>query len=449
MASTSTSKAFVQLTSEEEGNWLSLGRALTSVLCQGLRPFIKQEVENFYKNVTAAPALAVGPCTCVFDPGRKKNQYHDMANCAWAKTLQMVHLGNRPNWKQSDPTKWLDPHIGPWEIAKLFLPDIGAHTVMESVEDMEVTGILNLMFWCNHFNVQRPLIKDVRDIRNTKWVHVPKLELSKAEKMAAFATIEKLLQDPELAGDPGAQRALQGILALKSSPDVNIFKAEVLSYYEEAIRSDVTSLQRELRSLKKESKKNEKQRSHVEGRLRNLQKALEKLEKKASVSVTSFVLIWVLSFISFLARRAKGVRRKSVTNWLILLLLCCLATILDHKSYKDGKFTKQGPRRGRGWEGQGSPSFCGKNNRSSKTNYQNFHGRLKLADFAGKYPSLTTKYVCVLTISRVSPLISVEEAGAAPALSKLLRGPCKMMLSELQTVSVPPFSYISIIRLSM
>lgn len=338
MASTSTSKAFVQLTSEEEGNWLSLGRALTSVLCQGLRPFVKQEVENFYKNVTAAPALAVGPCTCVFDPGRKKNQYHDMANCAWAKTFQMVHLKNRPNWNQSDSTKWLDRDIGPWEIAKLFLPDIGAHTVMESVEDMEVTGILNLMFWCNHFNVQRPLIKDVRDIRNTKWAHVPKLELSEAEKMAAFETIEKLLQDPELARDPGAQKALQDILALKSSPDVSIFKAEVLSHYEEAIRNDVASLQRELRSLRKESKKNEKQRSRVEGRLRNLQKALEKLaEKKASASVKSLVLIRILSFISFLSRSAKGVRRKSVTNWLILLLLCCLATILDHKSYKDGK----------------------------------------------------------------------------------------------------------------
>ncbi|XP_068750560.1 uncharacterized protein [Montipora capricornis] len=339
MASTSSSKVFVQLTSQEEGNWLSLGRALTSVLCQGLRLFIKQEVETFYKNVTAATAAPpAGPCTCVFDPRRKKNQYHDMTNCAWAKILQAVHLGNRPNWKQSDSTKWLDPNIGPWEIAKLFLPDIGAHTIMESVEDMEITGILNLMLWCNHFNVQRPLIKDVRDIRNTKWAHVPKLELSEAEKKAAFETIEKLLQDPELAGDAGAQRAIQDIVTLKSLSDVHIFKAEVLSHYEEAIRNDVTSLQSELKTLKKESKKNKKQRSCVEGRLRNLQKALEKIkvEKSASVSVSSVVLIQVLAFINFLAGSAKGMRRKSITNWLILVLLFCFPGILDHKSYKDG-----------------------------------------------------------------------------------------------------------------
>ena len=343
MASTSSSRAFVQLTSQEEGNWLSLGRALTSVLCQGLRPFVKQEVETFYKNVTAATASPpAGPCTCVFDPGRKKNQYHDMTNCAWARFLQADHRGNRPNWKQSDSTKWLDPRIGPWEIAKLFLPDIGAHAIIESVEDMEITGILNLLFWCNHFNVQRPLIKDVRDIRNTKWAHVPKLELSEAEKKAAFETIEKLLQDPKLAGDPGAQRALKDIVALKSSSDVHIFKAEVLSHYEEAIRNDVTSLQSELKTLKKESKKNEKQRSRVEGRLRNLQKALEKVkvEKRASVSVSSVVLIRVLDFINFLAGSAKGMRRKSLTNWLILVLLICFPGILDYKSYKDGKLTQ-------------------------------------------------------------------------------------------------------------
>ena len=53
-ASSGPSQAFVQLTSPEEGNWLSLGRALTSVLCQGLRPYIKREMAIFYSNVTAA-----------------------------------------------------------------------------------------------------------------------------------------------------------------------------------------------------------------------------------------------------------------------------------------------------------------------------------------------------------------------------------------------------------
>ena len=199
MATSGLSQAFVQLSSLEEGNWLSLGRALTSVLCRGLRPYIQREMNLFYSNVTAAMTpLGGGPCICVNDPSRKKNQYHDMSTCAWAQILQGVHIGNKPNWKQSDSTKWMDPRNGQWEIAKLFLPDAGGHTVIESAEDLDITGILNLLYWCNHFTVERPLIESVRQTRNTKWGHVLKSELSEAEKRAAFEAIERFLQDPVL-----------------------------------------------------------------------------------------------------------------------------------------------------------------------------------------------------------------------------------------------------------
>ena len=98
MAAAGPSKAFVQLTSPEEGNWLSLGRALTSVLCQGLRPYIQREMDLFYSNVIAAlTALSAGPCSCVYDPSRKKNHYHDMSTCAWSQILQGVHIVNKPN----------------------------------------------------------------------------------------------------------------------------------------------------------------------------------------------------------------------------------------------------------------------------------------------------------------------------------------------------------------
>lgn len=348
MASTSSSQTFVQLTSSEEGNWLSLGRALTTVLCQGLRPFIKKETEAFYNNIKAA--IPTGPCTCVYDPGRKPNRYHDMRSCHWANVLQGYHLGRGPNWKQSDTSKWMDPNVGPWEIAKLFLPDLGGHTVIESVEDMEISAILNLMFWCNHFTVQRPLIKDVRDIRNTKWAHVATLKLSDAEKKNAFKTIEKLLQDPALASDVGAQETLRQILALKSSSDVHVFKAEVLSHFKEAIQKDVMSLNNELKSLKKESKRNQKQRSRVEGQLRNLQKTLKDVEDKqrASMSVPHRVISRMLSVahlvisgmwyvVSCLLKSARGVRRKSLVTLLMFLFLCGLVNVLDHKSHRDGE----------------------------------------------------------------------------------------------------------------
>ena len=142
-----------QHTTPEYRNWLALGHGLTTVLCQGLRPFIKRETETFYKKVTAAVAAwpGAGPCTCVYVARRKPNQFHDMGTCAWANVLQAHHHKNKPNWKQSDSTKWIDPNLGPWEIAKLFLPDLGGHAVITSAEDMDITGILNLMYWCDQF----------------------------------------------------------------------------------------------------------------------------------------------------------------------------------------------------------------------------------------------------------------------------------------------------------
>ena len=342
MATSGPSQLFVQLSSSEEGNWLSLGRALTSVLCRGLRPYIQREMDLFYSNVTAAvTALGGGPCTCVNDPGRKKNQYHDMSTCAWAQILEGVHIGNKPNWKQSDSTKWMDPENGQWEIAKLFRPDAGGHTVIESAEDLDISGILNIMYWCNHFTVQRPLIESVRQIRNTKWGHIPKSELSEAEKCAAFETIEGLLQDPVFVGDPHAQDALRDILALKCTSDVHIFKVKDLSHFEEAIRKDISDVKRKLKSLPgKKSKKNEKQKARLEIQVRNFKQALRKLEKKSATSLSSLfqILVLPIAFVGISIMNVGKMQRKSFISWIKLLLLCCCIVVLDHRSFKDGMF---------------------------------------------------------------------------------------------------------------
>lgn len=325
-----------QPTSPEYSNWLALGHALTTVLCQGLRPFIKQETETFYRMVTSRIAtLSAGPCTCVYVPRRKPNQYHS-SSCLWANILQSYHHGNKPNWKQSDPSKWMDQVLGPWEIVKLFLPDLGGYVDIKSAEDMDITGILNLMYWCNLFTVSQALITEVRETRNTKWVHVPKPELKDADKKIAFDAIENLLHDPQLARDPEAQKARQEIVTLKCVSDLHNVEAQVQAQFKDALVNEMTGIKS---TLSKESRRNKKQRSQLEGRLHNIQKNLEHLNDrmKGGATFTGVVQSGVSYLWNCAIKCSGGIRRTLLTPWLVILVLCGCFTILDPRSYKDGK----------------------------------------------------------------------------------------------------------------
>ena len=338
MTSSSTSGTVGQLVKPEYRNWLALGHALTTELCQGLRPFINRETDKFYKNVTTRLA-AVAPCTCVYVPRRRPNQYHDMSICAWANMLQGHHNANRPNWKQSDPTKWLDPHLGPWELAKLFLPDLGGHAVIKSADDMDITGILNLMYWCNHFTIPQPLIKDVRDTRNNKWAHVPTLELTDADKKVAFDAIENLLKDPSLAYDPDVQKVLKEISNLKSVSDLHSMEARVLADFKEVIRKEILNINTELTNLVEESARNKEQQTELKEQQEVLKKALKDVDHTIRVENNFSDAVFLLFAYLFgnLSRNVKGLRRKNVAAWLMLFLFFRFYIVLDDSFNKEGK----------------------------------------------------------------------------------------------------------------
>ena len=382
-----------QHTSPEYTNWLALSHALTTVLCQGLRPFIKRETETFYNNVTARLA-ATAPCTCVYVPRRRPNQYHDMSTCAWANFLEAHHLTNKPTWKQSDSTKWLDPTLGPWEIAKLFLPYLGGHALIKSADDMDISAILNLMDWCTHFTIPQHLIKDVRDTRNNNLGHVPKLEVTDADKTTAFDAIENLLKDPIFTGDPDGQKALGEIQTLKCVSDLTIFESQILAQYKEVIEKDISTLKNEIKGAKEEFRRNQERQNQLEGRLRNLEQSLENvnhlqtqvtrdkrmieseisdlrneirglkensrrnqelqsqlegrvhsleqsLENVTNMIQTGFTFVslaknCVLFMCGYLIKCSR-VNKRLLASWLMILLVCSCVTILDPRSYKDGK----------------------------------------------------------------------------------------------------------------
>ena len=339
MSAAVISRIAPQATTAEYRNWLSLGQAL-SLLCEGLRPFVEKEMKVMQANMAARHAP---PCACVHRPRRKPNPYHDMAGCSWAFQLNLHHRGHRPTWKQSDSTKWTDPNLGYWEMAKLFMPDMGARSAtVQGPQDTDITGLLNLMYWCDHFNVQQPLIAAVREIRNNKWVHVAKLELSDADKRVAFDAIENLLRDPALAGEPSAQAALQDVINLKGVSNLQSVEARVLAQFSDIINHENKRIRGELKVLHRETNRSEKHRSRLEGRLKNMTKVMEELKRKGSPGRQDSGLmtqIWegILVVLCSILRSARGLRKKGMAFWFVVVLLSCCCNVLDRSSYNDGK----------------------------------------------------------------------------------------------------------------
>lgn len=311
----------------EYRNWLALGHALTTVLCQGLRPFVTQEVEALHRYVTARVPT---PCTCVHVPRRRPNEYHDMRKCIGAQVLAACHHRCKPNWKQSDPAKWMDPLLGPWEIAKLFLPDLGGHVNIRSADDMDINGILNLMYWCNHFTIPQSLIKDVRDIRNEGCAHVPKLELSDAAKTAAFDAIEKLLNDSQLAADEDAKKALGEVISLKSITDLHSREAQILADLKEVIHENMLS-------LTEESERNKVLVTELQEQQEILEMVVEDLwqeNKSWIVRIAEWILELMIFTFGILFALIKGFR----TEILFLFLFSTFCAVLDYDTLiKDGK----------------------------------------------------------------------------------------------------------------
>ena len=203
---------------------------------------------------------------------------------------------------------------------------------------MEVTMILNLMYWCDYFRpIPQPFIKDLRDIRNRKWGHVTKLELTNDEKATAFGAMEALLQHPSLAHDRDAQKALHEIQTLKTVTDINNFQAQILTQYKEMIEKEIVG-------LKEESKRDRKVLKRMKQRLHVVEEELEQIKITLRVSdicfgnkVTGVVYLCDILFKCTL-RMGLEVLRLLVPWRLLMILLCLSVTLLDPRTFKDGKF---------------------------------------------------------------------------------------------------------------
>jgi hypothetical protein len=183
-------------------NWLAVGDALR-FLSDGLRQYAENKMKELHALITTNVGGPRVKCTCKCTPGRKPNPHGRPATtCIWAQKLKKFHHFSRKSdipWHQSISSQWHDPVHGPWEIAKLFMSELGKNWATTTITDVDIGPLLNLLTFCNHFKIQHASLKAVKDCRNN-WAHASNLKLSHIDKQNAFKDIECLMNDPELFG---------------------------------------------------------------------------------------------------------------------------------------------------------------------------------------------------------------------------------------------------------
>ena len=236
------------LDKKEHKNWVIVGCAL-NITKNGITTKIQTEMETWYQSLISSPALQSLTCFCT--PRAPK-----CPSCAtWESELTRHHTSKRPKicWGNSDRKQWGSP-TGAWEVAKLFMPNLGRRkTDIISAETSDIGDLLNLLQWCPF--IKTPVSKSVlissRDECRNHWAHAPKQELQDADVPAIFGHLNSLLSDPVFTADRAAQKASNDLQDLFCHGVVNVRNSEVeaLHLLRQSLVADLTKCQDDLTDL--------------------------------------------------------------------------------------------------------------------------------------------------------------------------------------------------------
>ena len=286
-------------------NWLAVADALM-FLSDGLRPYAENKMKELHALITTnvgGPGVKC-PCSCVPGKKLKLNPHGRATPCTWAQQLKNFHNFYNKNaipWHQSLSSQWHDPVHGHWEIAKLFMCDLGKNwATVKDAKCTDVGPLLNLLRFCKYFKIQHSSLDTVKDWRN-KCAHAPERTLSDIDKQNAFKDIEILLNDPELAGIKEVQD-VRPIIKKTETADISILQNDELKIIQEFSRECQIETQAKIREV---SKKIDKLESVVNELTKGVCKLLEGAEKVVRCLVSAFPLA-LLFVVSLTVRKIPG-----------------------------------------------------------------------------------------------------------------------------------------------
>jgi len=217
------------------------------------------------------------------------------------------------------------------------------------------------MFWCIYFRVQVHLVDAVREMRNTKWGHAARQELTDGEKVDALTDIRNLLQDPELATDKDAKAALSEINLMENHFDAQSVERKVLADFQVTVKGQLDGIGDELKDLKRNcasvsrdlkrncasvSRKVQKKLSSLENKqtkmLKLLQGIEDRMEDERNRNISYATQVSNLAKCVFSASKHKivsnlrSLNTRSLAVWMVVIVLMGSFRCLNHNSYNDG-----------------------------------------------------------------------------------------------------------------
>ncbi|XP_028393202.1 uncharacterized protein LOC114517613 [Dendronephthya gigantea] len=238
----------------EHRNWLAVGDALL-ILSDGIRKYAGTKLSDLHAVITLNVGAGVR-CHCSYTLGKKPNPHGRTTICKWAEELKKFHKFSRKEhipWHQSDSSQWHDPVRGTWEIAKLFMSELGENTATtKDPNTTDCASLLNLLINCSHFKIPSAVLKAVKNWRNT-WAHAPNQKLSDSGKQDAFNAISVLLNDPEFTGNKDVQTCLSLIRDTEKADFAGLQnQVTIIQKYAQEIKDTLDEIKREIRPPRKD-----------------------------------------------------------------------------------------------------------------------------------------------------------------------------------------------------
>jgi ElaB/YqjD/DUF883 family membrane-anchored ribosome-binding protein len=273
----------LQLRNPVYRNWLAVGQALV-LLSDGLRKYAEREMKKLHALITTNVGGVKCHCTCTY--GKKSKPLgpphphgRPRTPCIWAGELKNHHVFPRKEeipWHQSVGTRWNDPVHGYWEIAKLFMSDLGENwTTTTDPGTTDCGSLLSLLLFCNHFKIRQTRLEAVKYLRKT-WIRSQTLTFTDKEKKDAFTDIDNLITDPELCSIKEVQGCRQPIKEIeKEKKKLKITLEFLKQQLKEVTKEEIKEIREEIKEAKEYVKETKEEIKEIREEIKEAKEYIE------------------------------------------------------------------------------------------------------------------------------------------------------------------------------